>query len=96
MFAFGPRINHSCIPKIHFAWNSSVEKETFHVVRDIAVDEELFIMYNLGTNRTRKQRQLELDKYEFLCDCPACENTIEGKKREEKRAQLFTLDQELA
>lgn len=53
-------------------------------------------MYINGTNRTKSQRQAELKKWGFWCSCPACENTLQGQKREEKMAELFALDQALA
>ncbi|KAF1952906.1 TPR domain protein, partial [Byssothecium circinans] len=96
VFLLGSRINHSCIPNIHFAYNSILEKETFHAVRDITAGEELTISYNNGVNRTKSQRQAELDNWGFICTCAACEITAEGKEREAKRVQLFSLDQELA
>jgi hypothetical protein len=96
VFLLGSRINHSCIPNIDFAYNTSLAKETFHAVRDIAAGEELAISYNDGINRTKSQRQGELDKWGFTCTCPTCETTTEGREREAKREQLFSLDQELA
>jgi hypothetical protein len=96
VFLLGSRINHSCIPNIHFAYNPDLDKETFHAVRYITAGEELTITYIDGTNRTRAQRRAELDERGFLCDCSACEDTIEGKKKEEKRANLLKLDQDLA
>ncbi|KAL4779641.1 hypothetical protein BJX76DRAFT_361620 [Aspergillus varians] len=45
VFLLASRINHSCIPNIHFAYNPELKKETFHAVRDIASGEELTIMY---------------------------------------------------
>lgn len=96
VFLLGSRINHSCLPNINFAYNSMLEKETFHAIRDIRAGEELTIMYIDGTNRTRSQRLAKLDQWGFRCTCPACEDTLRGEKREEKRAQLFALDQELA
>lgn len=96
VFLLGSRINHSCIPNIHFANNSVLEKETFHAVRDIVAGEELTITYIGGTNRTRSQRQAALDKWGFQCTCPACDNTLQGRKREQKRDELLALDQQLA
>ncbi|KAK2764551.1 hypothetical protein FQN54_009246 [Arachnomyces sp. PD_36] len=96
VFLLGSHINHSCLPNIHFAYNSELEEETFHAIRDITAGEELSIMYILGTNRTRSQRQAELDKWGFQCNCLACEDTLQGREREEKRAELFALDQKLA
>jgi antitoxin (DNA-binding transcriptional repressor) of toxin-antitoxin stability system len=46
VFLLGFRINHSCIPNIHFAYNSNLEKETFHSVREISAGEELTVTYN--------------------------------------------------
>lgn len=96
VFLLGSRINHSCVPNIHFANNSVLEKETFHAIRDIMAGEELTITYICGTNRTQSQRQAELDKWGFRCTCPACEDTLQGRRREEKRAGLLALDQKLA
>ena len=96
VFLLGSRINHSCIPNIHFAYNPVLEKETFHAIHDITAGEELTIMYIRGVNRTRSQRQTELEKWGFLCTCLACDDTLKGREREDKRAKLFDLDQELA
>lgn len=96
VFLLGSRINHSCTPNVHFAYNSALEKETFHAIRDIRAGEEVTIMYINGTNRTRGQRQDELKKWGFQCNCPTCEDTPQGRKKEEKRVELFKLDQELA
>lgn len=96
VFLLGSRINHSCLPNIHFAYNPVLEKETFHAIRDIIAGEELTITYAGGTNRIRNQRQAELDKWGFQCTCPACEDTLQGRAAEEKRAQLLALDQQVA
>lgn len=96
VYLLGSRFNHSCIPNIHFAHNPTLGKETFHAVRNIAAGEELTIPYIDGMNRTRGQRQVELDERGFVCDCPACENTKDGQRKEEGRAKMFDLDQDLA
>ncbi|XMA13710.1 hypothetical protein WAI453_006501 [Rhynchosporium graminicola] len=93
VFLLGSRINHSCIPNVNFAYNSTLGKQTFHAVREIAAGEELTIMYNQGTNLLRNQRQTELREWGFTCGCPACEDMSKG---EERRADLFGLDQQLA
>ncbi len=82
--------------EFHFAYNTNLKKETFHAIRDITAGEELTITYTNGSNRTRAQRQAELDKWGFRCTCPACEDMLQGRRREEKRAHLFALVQELA
>ena len=96
VFLLGSRINHSCLPNIHFAYNPKLKRETFHAIRNITPGEELTIMYINGTNRTMSQRKAELEKWGFACSCPACEDTPRGNQRERKRAELFELDQKLA
>ncbi|KAF7131479.1 hypothetical protein CNMCM5793_004704 [Aspergillus hiratsukae] len=96
VFLLGSRINHSCVPNLDFSYNSALGKETFHAIRDISAGEELTISYINGSNRTRSQRRTELDKWGFQCTCEACEDTVRGREREEKRVQLFDLDQMLA
>jgi preprotein translocase subunit SecB len=65
IFLTGSRINHLCIPNVHFAYNLALEKQTFHAIRNIEAGEEITIMYINGTNRTRDQRQNELGKWGF-------------------------------
>lgn len=93
----GSRFNHSCTPNLHFAYNKTLEKQTFHSVRGIQAGEELFIMYIDGTYRTRPQRQNELKQdWGFVCTCPACEDTPQGNDKEMKRTELYSLNQELS
>jgi hypothetical protein len=97
VFWLGSRINHSCLPNIHFAYNPRLQQETFHAVRDIAAGEELTVWYNENVLSTRRQRQAELaHKWGFVCNCPVCENSESGKEKERKRRQVFTLYRELA
>jgi len=96
LFLMGSRINHSCIPNVHFACNNAIGKGTIHTVRDIAVGEELTLIYIDGVNRPRTRRQSELLQWGFLCTCPACEDTPEGNLKEKRRLELFLIDQVLA
>ncbi|KAF2638207.1 TPR domain protein [Massarina eburnea CBS 473.64] len=90
------RINHSCIPNVHYEFNPAIERGTFHAVKDIAEGEELYISYINGGSRLRNWRQPKLDMWGFVCQCAACGNDAEGKKREERRKEMFELDQKLA
>ncbi|OAG12344.1 TPR domain protein [Paraphaeosphaeria sporulosa] len=90
------RINHSCIPNVHYEYNPAIERGTFHAVRDIAEGEELFISYINGGSRLKSWRQPKLDMWGFVCQCAACTPDAEGKKREARRKQMFELDQKLA
>jgi hypothetical protein len=90
------RINHSCLPNLHYEYNPAIERGTFHAVRDILEGEELFISYINGGSRLRNWRQPKLDMWGFVCKCAACGGDAEGKKREERRKEMFELDQKLA
>lgn len=96
IFLLGSRMNHSCVPNTDFSYNGTIKKETFHTTRDIRAGDELTIMYTKLTNRDRHKRQIELNKWGFQCTCLACEDTPQGWEREQKRMELFDLDQRLA
>ncbi|KFY67709.1 hypothetical protein V496_01445 [Pseudogymnoascus sp. VKM F-4515 (FW-2607)] len=68
VFRLASRFNHSCIPNIHNAYNSTIQKETFHNIRDIEIGEELTISYVLGIC-SRSERQVRLSKWGFECTC---------------------------
>jgi hypothetical protein len=97
VFLLGSRMNHSCLPNIIAKYNPDTDKRTFHAIRDIDAQEELTVSYSGGLNSTLKQRKAELqEEYGFLCTCPACENSGDAKKGEEKRAEMFIIDQKIA
>ena len=96
VFWFGSSINHSCVPNLDFALNFSIQKGTFHAIRDIQPGEELTVAYVDTTRRTKSQRLGLLKRWGIVCSCEACENTPQGIRRESKRVELYNLDRELA
>lgn len=96
VFFLPSRVNHSCIPNAHYEFNPTLERGTYHAVRDIQKGEEVFISYIHGGTRVKSWRQPKLDVWGFVCTCPACENSEEGKKREARRQEMYELDQKLA
>ena len=90
------RINHSCIPNVHYELNPAIQRGTFHSLRDIERGEELYISYINGGSRMRAWRQPKLDMWGFVCECAACRDDKEGRKREKRRKEMFELDQKLA
>lgn len=96
VFYLPSRINHSCVPNTHYEFNPRLERGTYHAVHDIAAGEEIYISYIHGGTRVRGWRQERLDVWGFKCNCPACEDSKGGREREERRAELFGLDQKLA
>ncbi|KAF2686179.1 TPR domain protein [Lentithecium fluviatile CBS 122367] len=94
VFWIASRFNHSCIPNIHNAYNPTIQKETFHSIRDIEPDEELTVSYVSGMC-VRAERQAQLNKWGFQCKCPACQDTPDGNKIEQQLTRLAMLRQEL-
>lgn len=90
------RINHSCLPNVHHCWNKSIERETVHAVRDIAAGEEILTTY-VKVCIDHVEREKQLNRYGFSCDCPACDiSTTFGRASQKRRKRLFWIDQDLA
>lgn len=90
------RINHSCIPNAHFSWNTNIERETVHAVKDIRKNEEITISY-VPAICTLKKRRRQLRPYVFTCDCPACRiDTDFGRSSRVRRRQMLSLHNEIA
>ena len=61
-YAINCRINHSCRPNCHHAWNSTLRRQTVHALRDIAVGEEITVAYVGGAELgVRESRRAKLD-----------------------------------
>lgn len=90
------RINHSCVPNAHYSWNSRIEQETVHAVKEIVEGEEITITY-CSAYHTLKERKCEIMPYLFNCSCPACDiHTNFGRRSQIRRQQMTELDQEIA
>lgn len=90
----GSRFNHSCVANVHLSHDPRTLIYDFRVVRDVKSGEELTASY-ISLFLTRKERQDNLVRWGFECACPACDNTADGKKIEEKRVKLRNLYQEM-
>lgn len=74
IFETASRINHSCMPNAHFAWNESLGAEgmqTVHAMIDIYPGDEILISY-CNPLLTDEERQWELQHYGFKCRCWVC------------------------
>ena len=90
------RINHSCIPNAHFSWNTNIERETLHAVKDIFKGEEITISY-CPAIRAFDERKSILESYSFTCRCPACRKDQRfGIMSQTRRLQMLDLDHEIA
>ncbi|KAJ6779592.1 hypothetical protein PWT90_08508 [Aphanocladium album] len=92
VFALYSRINHSCIPNAHNAYNASIGRLTVHAIRTIHAGEQITVTYIDGSCRTKKQRNSMLEKWGFVCSCEACTDP----SQEVHRQRMHALDQRLA
>jgi hypothetical protein len=87
IFLQGSRINHSCTPNLEYAWNPNINQGTFHAIEHIKKGEELTISYIPSNNWTKARRTQELQRWDFACSCPSCEETMDAKVDDEERAR---------
>ena len=94
VFRTSSRLNHSCAPVCHAAWNPSVRMQTVHALKALPRGTELTIAY-LGDCACmgRPKRQSELaTRYRFDCTCEACSQCGEmldsSEARRRRIAQL--------
>ena len=89
------RINHSCIPNAHYSWNTNIERETLHAVKDIFKGEEITISY-CPAIATFDERKADLEPYFFTCRCPACRKDQRfGIMSQLRRGQMLDLDHKI-
>lgn len=91
IFPIAARFNHSCCPNVAQTWNGKMGMLTMHAIRRIEVGEELCEGY-VSLTADRGTRQKRLAAYDFECTCEACEM---GSEREERRARIRRLENEL-
>jgi hypothetical protein len=73
VFTHISRINHSCSPNCHVAWNAAIGRQTLHALHDIAVGEEITVTYVTGHGQARAPRQAYLrEQFGFACRCSLC------------------------
>ncbi|KAI0596358.1 hypothetical protein F4775DRAFT_565073 [Biscogniauxia sp. FL1348] len=92
LFSLYSRINHSCVPNAHNAYNPNIERLTVHAIRDIRMGEQITVGYIDSACRTHQQRKAMIEPWGFTCSCLAC--TDPSIDRVKKR--MFELDQRLA
>ena len=94
IFLQSSRLNHSCVPNAHFAWNSNSDRLTVHAIQNIPEGQEILVNYRAGDyTKTRDERRHELfSHYGFNCNCRACNwRTDFGRKSEGHRKELHQL-----
>jgi len=64
---------YSCMPNVDYKFKVPSFSHQAIATRDIKPGEQLFGAY-CGLNRTKTERQTDLVRYGFSCNCPACAN----------------------
>ena len=95
IFLKASRINHSCTPNAHFAWNVNIQRETIHAIVDIQANEEIFISYCYPHSDVYN-RQQKLQPYGFDCSCAPCvQDTAFGRASEARRCRMGELAEKI-
>lgn len=67
--------NHSCVPNAMLINNEKTQKGYIYAIKPIGRGEEVTISYiasNDPLDKNRHHRQKKLDRWQFICKCPAC------------------------
>lgn len=66
------RLNHSCLPNAHTYYNHQTNRMVVHATRPIRTEEEVLVSY-FNTQMPRSDRRARAVRWDFECDCPACD-----------------------
>ncbi|RMX80802.1 hypothetical protein D0869_07285 [Hortaea werneckii] len=88
------RLNHSCSPNAHHAYNEREGLEMLHAVRTITYGEEITVSY-INLLRTSSQRAAELQQWGFACACECCKGSGAPASKARRR-RMFDIDQAIA
>jgi hypothetical protein len=77
------RLNHSCLPNVYTAYNSTSGYITVQAIKPIAAGEELCTAYINGAGKLRSERRAQLRMWGFECSCIACAEDYDESRRQE-------------
>ncbi|THW04194.1 SET domain-containing protein [Aureobasidium pullulans] len=77
------RLNHSCIPNVYTAYNSTSGYITVQAIQPIAAGDELCTAYINGADKLRSERRAQLCMWGFECTCIACADGYDESRRRE-------------
>ena len=72
IFKDAARIDHSCVPNAHYAWNADLGCLTIHIVVDVFKHDEIMISSNDDLSYENRSKVL-FEGYRFHCQCEACQ-----------------------
>jgi hypothetical protein len=88
------RLNHSCSPNVHGAWNDMRGKQTMYAMRDIKQGEELVVSYlgSIGEQPREARRESLRTDFGFICTCAKCLLADDALSQSDARCErLLTL-----
>lgn len=88
------RLNHSCSPNAHHAYNECERLEMLHATRDIKAGEEITVTY-INLLKSPAQRAAELQQWGFACACKCCKGAGASVSKA-RRQRMFDIDQAIA
>ena len=84
------RFNHSCRSNAQYFWNEDTNTRDIRALRKIKEGEEITVNYNTTLVEPRDERRRILkDKYNFDCNCEACDLTEEQIQCEKENIQDY-------
>jgi len=93
LFALISRFNSSCCPNLTTYWNADKGVRFVHALRNVEVGEELCVCY-VDLLKTRSDRRFELkSRYDFKCQCEACNGNRRPQNEEDEAAAVASSDQ---
>ncbi|KAJ3774510.1 hypothetical protein FB446DRAFT_664941 [Lentinula raphanica] len=73
------RFNHSCSPNARYTYHEPSKKERIIALTDITEGEEICVSYlqsrNVYGSPRSERRQTLSSRFQFCCQCPACDDT---------------------
>ncbi|KAI4727998.1 SET domain-containing protein [Aureobasidium sp. EXF-10728] len=75
------RLNHSCVPNVYTAFNSTSGHITVQALKPITAGDELCTAYINGAGKLRSERRAQLSMWGFTCTCIACADGRDESRR---------------
>ncbi|KAK5696610.1 hypothetical protein LTR97_007913 [Elasticomyces elasticus] len=89
------RANHSCTPNVENCFNTVTGCETLYAIREIEENAEITVSYIDQLYLPIEERQHALRRWEFKCDCAACEGP-EAEESAHRRRKIEGLTEVFA
>ncbi|KAH0364414.1 SET domain-containing protein, partial [Aureobasidium melanogenum] len=86
------RLNHSCVPNVYTAYNSTSGCMTVQALKPIAAGDELCTAYINGAGKLRSERRAQLSMWGFTCTCIACADGRDESRRREIKTLMTRLE----